>query len=66
VVRYVKLQVATEICDQHGQCVLAAPGLFRFDEAGELVYVEEAPASLEEAARRAALLCPTRAIKTTP
>jgi ferredoxin len=59
----VKLHVASNICDLHGQCVFVAPSLFRFSETGQLEYVEEVPAGQEHAARAAAVACPTRAIE---
>jgi ferredoxin len=32
-----KIHVDPELCDLHGQCVFAAPEIFAFDDAGELV-----------------------------
>lgn len=61
-----KVYVATDVCDQHGQCVLAAPELFGFDDAGSLVHPVEVPIGLEEAARRATSVCPVRAIRVLP
>ena len=58
-----KIHVDRDVCDLHGQCVFAAPDLFRFDEQGELEYVEEVPARQEAKARTAAGVCPTGAIE---
>lgn len=58
-----KIHVDRDVCDLHGQCVFAAPDLFRFDEQGELEYVEEVPAGQEAKARTAAGVCPTGAIE---
>jgi len=55
--------VDRDVCDLHGQCVFAAPELFRFRDDGELEYEEEAAGDLAAAARRAASLCPTSAIE---
>ena len=33
-----KVRVDRDLCDLHGQCVFAAPELFRFDDDGELQY----------------------------
>ena len=37
-----RITVDREICDLHGQCVFAAPELFRFRDDGELEHEEEA------------------------
>ena len=58
-----RITVDREICDLHGQCVFAAPELFRFRDDGELEHEEEAGEELVAAARRAASLCPTSAIE---
>jgi ferredoxin len=59
----VKISVDRDVCDLHGQCVFAAPDLFRFRDDGELEYEEEAPDDRVAAVRRAASLCPTSAIE---
>jgi ferredoxin len=59
----VKIHVDRDICDLHGQCVFAAPDLFRFDDQGELEYVEDVPEGQEPKARTAAGVCPTGAIE---
>ena len=60
----VKIHVDRDLCDLHGQCVLTAPELFRFDDNDELQYNEdEVPEALEAKARSAASVCPTRAIE---
>ena len=58
-----RVSVDRGICDLHGQCVLAAPELFSFDEAGELVVVEHVPGELAAKARSAAAVCPTGAVE---
>ena len=53
----------TDRCQGHGQCVMAAPALFSFNEQGfsVLAQAEVAP-SLETAVQAAVDRCPERAI----
>lgn len=57
-----RVSVDRDVCQNHGQCVYAAPAVFSFDDDEELVY-DAAPrddqALQVEAAARA---CPVRAI----
>jgi ferredoxin len=61
-----KINVDRSMCDLHGQCVFAAPELFKFDDDGELEYTAEVPPELEPKARQAASVCPTAAIEIEP
>jgi ferredoxin len=60
-----KIIVDTELCEAHGDCVLAAPEVFDLDYDDNVVKVlqeepgEELRAKCEEAAR----MCPVAAIK---
>jgi ferredoxin len=59
----IKVVVDRDICQNHGQCVFAAPQVFELDDDGELVQLqdevgEELRANVEEAAD----VCPTQAI----
>jgi ferredoxin len=49
-----RIHVDSELCDLHGQCVFAAPEIFSFDDAGELVYVAEVDDALAAKAQAAA------------
>lgn len=59
------VQVDLAICENHGQCVLAAPDVFAFDDEELLTYVTEPPEPREAAVRAAAATCPVRAIMLT-
>jgi ferredoxin len=60
----VKIVADREICIGSGMCVLIASELFGQDETEGLVAVLKAEAAADEAeaARRAVLSCPTRAL----
>ncbi|WP_263433942.1 ferredoxin [Chromohalobacter israelensis] len=49
-------------CQDHGQCVIAAPEIFRFDENGTLEYEGYPDESLRDIAEEAADVCPEQAI----
>jgi ferredoxin len=57
-----RIHVDPELCDLHGQCVFAAPEIFSFDDAGELVYVADVDDALADKAQAAASVCPAGAI----
>lgn len=50
------------LCQNHGQCVYAAPEVFSFDNDDELVYDPAPPAGQAPQVDAAALACPVRAI----
>ena len=59
----IKVIVDRDVCQNHGQCVFAAPQVFELDEEDELVVLqdevgEDLRANVEEAAD----VCPTQAI----
>ena len=59
----IKVVVDRDLCQDHGQCVFAAPQVFELDEEGTLVVLqeqvgEELRANVEEAAD----VCPVQAI----
>lgn len=50
------------LCQNHGQCVYAAPEVFSFDDDEELVYDAAPPGDQAPHVAAAALVCPVRAI----
>lgn len=56
----------TDVCDLHGQCVITAPEIFRFDDDGELRYLDEVGEELRAKAETAVSICPTAAIELEP
>ena len=58
-----KVIVDFNVCQDHGQCVFAAPEVFELDEAGRLVVlVDEPDESLRAKVEDAADVCPVQAI----
>lgn len=56
--------VDLERCEAHGQCVLAAPSVFRgFDDDSILQYDQNPPESERGAVEAAISICPAAAIK---
>jgi ferredoxin len=49
-------------CQDHGQCAIAAPEVFRIDDGGQLVYVSSPDEAHREAVEDAADVCPLQAI----
>lgn len=60
-----RVVVDRDRCRQHGQCVIAAPDVFRFDDDQQLVYLEAPDESLRADAEDAAMFCPEQAITVT-
>lgn len=50
------------LCDDHGQCEIAAPNVFRITETGTLEYDEHPDDAEREAVEEAADVCPLQAI----
>ena len=48
-----RIKVDLELCRDHGQCVIAAPQVFRFDQDRKLVWVASPDHSLRGAAEQA-------------
>lgn len=58
-----KVHVDMSICLLHGQCVIAAPQVFSFDDEGGLVWLAEVDDSLRADVEAAADACPEQAIQ---
>ncbi|OAH13595.1 ferredoxin [Streptomyces jeddahensis] len=58
-----KVVVDMNKCQDHGQCVFAAPDVFSFDEAGRLAYVSDPDDALRDDVEEAADVCPLQAIR---
>ncbi|NEK56959.1 ferredoxin [Geodermatophilus sabuli] len=61
----VRIVVDFDVCEQHGQCVEAAPAIFRFDDEGQLQHPSEVGDESAADAEDAQFLCPTQAIMVT-
>ena len=58
-----KVHVDEDLCIGAGQCVLVAPAIFDQDDKGLVILLDATPPpELHESARKAAKLCPARAI----
>ncbi|MBW1598065.1 ferredoxin [Streptomyces sp. JJ38] len=57
-----RITVDMDLCDNHGQCVFAAPEVFAFDDEERLVYEAAPAAELYDDVEHAAAACPLRAI----
>ena len=59
----IKVVVDRDVCQDHGQCVFAAPQVFELDEEGKLVVLQdEVDESLRDVVEEAADVCPVQAI----
>jgi ferredoxin len=61
------ITVDYELCEGHGQCLMAAPELFDLPDGADQVVVLDAdpPESERDRAVRAAAMCPALAIKVS-
>jgi len=57
-----KVHVDMKTCLLHGQCVIAAPEVFSFDDNGDLVWLEEVDEGLRDDVEAASDACPEQAI----
>jgi ferredoxin len=57
-----RISVDLSSCADHGQCAIAAPGIFRIDDDGHLVFEEFPDEALRSDAEDAADACPEQAI----
>ena len=58
-----KISVDMDLCENHGQCVFAAPNVFSFDDDDQLVYVAEPDEDERERVLEAIDVCPVMAIR---
>ncbi|MEV4571013.1 ferredoxin [Nonomuraea sp. NPDC049419] len=58
-----KVVVDMTRCQDHGQCVFAAPEVFQLDDSGHLAYVADPDESLRSEVEDAADVCPLQAIR---
>ncbi len=59
----IKVIVDRDLCQDHGQCVFAAPQVFELDDDGDLVQLQaEVGDDLRDAVEEAADVCPVQAI----
>jgi ferredoxin len=60
-----RISVDYNLCEGHGQCLLAAPDVFDIPDGAEQVVVLEPdpPEADRERVIRAAAMCPTQAIR---
>ncbi|MFI6509615.1 ferredoxin [Streptosporangium sp. NPDC050855] len=61
-----QITVDMNLCESHGQCVFAAPGVFSFDDDDHLLYDATPADALRATVEAAAASCPVRAIGVTP
>ncbi|MFD9791562.1 ferredoxin [Streptomyces sp. NPDC059070] len=57
-----KVVVDMDKCQNHGQCVFAAPDVFRLDDGAQLVHVSHPDDALRDDVEEAADVCPMQAI----
>ncbi len=58
-----KVVVDMNKCQDHGQCVFAAPDVFQLDDDGRLAYTGEPGDALRAEVEEAADVCPLQAIR---
>lgn len=58
-----KVVVDMNKCQDHGQCVFAAPDVFSLDDSGHLVHVSDPDDALRDEVEEAADVCPLQAIR---
>lgn len=57
-----KIIVDMNLCQDHGQCAIAAPDVFRMNDEGKLEYEEIADDARRLEVEEAADVCPVQAI----
>jgi len=57
-----KVTVDLSLCQDHGQCAIAAPDVFEINDEGKLSYVGSPDDSMRDYVEEAADVCPVQAI----
>jgi ferredoxin len=57
-----QISVDMKRCQDHGQCAIAAPDVFRINDDGKLEYEPTADESLRDEVEEAEDVCPVQAI----
>lgn len=57
-----KVYVDRSLCEDHGQCAIAAPAVFRMNDEGKLEYDPEPDDSHLDEVEEAVDVCPVQAI----
>ncbi|MGH3357537.1 MAG: ferredoxin [Nocardioidaceae bacterium] len=57
-----RVSVDRNMCQNHGQCAIAAPDVFEIDDDGELQYVSDPAEAVASDVEDAADVCPVQAI----
>jgi ferredoxin len=57
-----KVRINRNLCDEHGQCTIAAPNVFRMNDDGSLEYDGDPADALRGEIEEAADVCPVQAI----
>lgn len=57
-----KVRVDMQLCEDHGQCAIAAPDVFRMNDDSKLEYDTDVDDSLRAEVEEAADVCPVQAI----
>ncbi len=58
-----KVTVDLTLCQDHGQCAIAAPEVFRINDDGKLEYDDSPDDSMRDYVEEAADVCPVQAIE---
>ncbi|WP_125615564.1 ferredoxin [Specibacter cremeus] len=57
-----QITVDRQLCDNHGQCAIAAPAVFRMNDDGILEYEDSVDDALLDEVEEAVDVCPVQAI----
>jgi ferredoxin len=61
-----KVTVDMNVCQDHGQCAIAAPDVFQINAEGKLEYIGSPDDAMREYVEEAADACPVQAITVDP